>query len=67
MRTSLAMYSRLYTLARKARPGACSKRTEKTRIVYGLQSIGVLWHVFAMADEADGEFVSMMTVQRAHQ
>lgn len=57
MRTSLAMHSRLFNLAKRARPVACTKRTETTRIAYGLQTIGVLWHVFAMAEE-DGHYVS---------
>lgn len=58
MRTSLAMYSRLYHQALKAQPESCTPRTEGTRIVYGLQTIGVIWHVFAMAED-DGQFVSV--------
>lgn len=63
MRTSLAMHSRLYALAKKARPVACTKRTETTRIAYGLQTVGVHWHVFAMAEEKD-VFVSSVDGQR---
>ncbi|BEJ11638.1 hypothetical protein CspHIS471_0200980 [Cutaneotrichosporon sp. HIS471] len=55
MRTSLAMYSRLYNQAVEAQSAWCTPRTEATRIVYGLQTIGVIWHVFAMAED-DGQF-----------
>ncbi len=59
MRTSLAMYSRLHKQAVQAQPASCAPRTEGTRIVYGLQTIGVIWHVFAMAED-DGQFVSLL-------
>ncbi|GMK56201.1 hypothetical protein CspeluHIS016_0300410 [Cutaneotrichosporon spelunceum] len=55
MRTSLAMYSRLYSQAVEVQPAWCTPRMEGTRIVYGLQTIGAIWHVFAMAED-DGQF-----------
>ncbi|BEI80934.1 hypothetical protein CcaverHIS002_0200940 [Cutaneotrichosporon cavernicola] len=55
MRTSLAMYSRLYKQAVEAQSAWCTPRTEATCIVYGLQTIGVTWHMFTMAED-DGQF-----------
>lgn len=57
MRLALAMYARLHSAAHTINSGSCQRRSDRSRAVFGLQTIGAMWQLFTMTDD-NGQYVS---------
>lgn len=58
MRLGIGIYSHLHELAQARVPNVAVESPQSAFAVYGLQTSGVMWRLFAMWDK-DGLFVSM--------
>ncbi|WOO81977.1 uncharacterized protein LOC62_04G005483 [Vanrija pseudolonga] len=61
MRVALGIYSKLFKAAQTVKPVFTQPRAHVTTVVYGLQTCGVMWRLFAMVDK-DNETFPVSTI-----